>query len=118
MIFSTFLLLSQKEIVPLQRKNHFEDVRAPVQRTQTLVPAACIVLGLGLISQKRFRPASKSELLGLSLDRAIKFVFFDFGSSHHNVEGRDNGSCICFLWNTIPLCDICRLRRRVQGAFI
>ena len=76
----------------MQRKNHFEDVRAPVQRYQTLVPAACIVLGLGLISQKRFRSASKSELLGLPLDRAATAVFFDFGSFLHNVEGRDNGS--------------------------
>ena len=90
----------------MQRKNYFEDVRAPVQRTQTLVPAACIVLGLGLISQKRFRPASNSDVMdswmfaleakgasidnhsravkeGLSLDRAATAVFFDFDSSHH-----------------------------------
>lgn len=59
---------------------------------------------------------SRAVKEGLSMDRAATAVFFDFGSSHHNVEGRDNGSCICFLWNTIPLCDICRLRRELGGV--
>ena len=36
--------------------------------------------------------------------------------SKPTVEERDNGSCICFLWKRIPLCDICRLRRELGGV--